>query len=60
MHALLAELFVVGVIVVGVGIGLWLQTIMQNTGQLAITLPSPFKEEKRCAGRVMREGHAYA
>ena len=55
----LAELYVAGIVVVGFGMGLWLQIRMQNTGQLAITPPSPFKEKRYRAIAIM-EDYAHA
>jgi len=53
MQALLPELYVAAVAVIGLGIGLYLQSRMENTQQIDVALPSPFKERW-----VVQEIHA--
>ena len=55
MQVLLAELYVAAVAVIGLGIGLYLQSRMENTRQIDVALPSPFKQHW-----VIQEIHAAA
>ena len=50
-------LFVFAVAVAGAAIGLWLQTNLEVTGQIEISLPSPFRESSE-EGWILHESPA--
>ena len=59
MSMLYAELFAITLVVTGAAVGLYLQFSMEETGQISIAPPSPFKEKDEQAGWVFQENPAH-
>ncbi len=60
MSTWIAEFYVAGVLFAGVGVGVWLQFVMENTGQIAVKLPSPFRVRVPRTVWIGQEGPAAA